>query len=555
MRLGKSIGILLASLLTGLAWVRAGEAPTPAAPPAAPASIPLQQILVADSVEAALALSPAPDQGFLLLYGPLANADKVELEKRLAAGKGQAISDQLLTAIVQVVTLFFRQRDFPIAEVVVPPQNIASGAVRLAVMRGKFREIKFQGNRWFSESMLRERLQVQSGEIIRLSELDRAVNWANTNPFRRVRVHVQPVPDTGEADLYVGVEERLPLRLATSYDNTGNYILGNDRYTAALTYGNVWGRDHQLSYQYTTTNHQEFLQSHAFDYRVPLPWRHVLTLSGSTTRVAASLYGGYFNQIGRSSNADLKYVAPLKLKGWEAELSGVFSFKQSNNNLEFGGQQVLGTTTDTFNASLGLVAVRNDPRGRWIFSGNLIGSPGNVNSRNTAEAFADSRGHARPSYLYGQLWGQRLTALAPSVTLVNRAIVQGGSTTNLLPSEQFSIGGSASVRGYKERIFSGEGGLLLTQEIQKQLPARPLGKRLPPLESSFLFFWDYGRTSVYEPSRGEAKHQSLQSVGLGLRFNVGSYLNGTIDYGVQARKTIYADPDRSRLHVRFTIAY
>ena len=246
--------LLAACLFRGAAL--AAE-PAPAAPAATAPAVPriiLRQLLFADSLEAAQALQPDPTKGYIVLTGPLAGSDAAELGRRLAAGEGQAISDQLLVGIVQVTTGFFRQRDLPVAEVIIPPQDITKGVIRVAVMRGKLREIKFKGNRWFSDALLRETLRVQRGEIIRLSELDQAINWANTNPFRRVRIHIEPIPDTGEANLHIGVDEKLPLRLAYSYDNTGNDLLGNDRHTAALTYGNVFGLDHQASYQFTTTH-------------------------------------------------------------------------------------------------------------------------------------------------------------------------------------------------------------------------------------------------------------------------------------------------------------
>jgi hemolysin activation/secretion protein len=547
---------LLAACLPGGAALAAE--PTPPAPaataPAAPRII-LRQILFADSLEGAQALQPDPTKGYIVLTGPLLGSDVAELGRRLAAGEGQAISDQLLVGIVQVTTGFFRQRDLPVAEVIIPPQDITKGVLRVAVLRGKFREIKFKGNRWFSDALLRDTLQVQRGEIIRLSQLDQSINWANTNPFRRVRIHIEPIPDTGEANLHIGVEEKLPLRLALSYDNTGNDLLGNDRYTAAITYGNVFGLDHQASYQFTTTHDPDLIQAHAFDYRIPLPWRHLVMLSGNQAKVDVPLYEGYFNQAGRSSGLDLKYLAPLRVKGWMAEGSAMLSFKRSNNNLEFGGAEVFGSGTDTFTASFGGTFIRPDKRGRWVLSLNLTGSPGDVNSRNTDAAYGESRYEARSRFVYGQAWAQRVTVLAPSVSLTSRVIVHGGSSTNLLPSEQFSLGGMGTVRGYKERIFSGERGLLLNQELTKQLPATSLGKRLPPLETSLAFFWDYGRVYNHQVRTIEPENFTLQSVGFGLRANIGTHFSATLDYGRQAKDPKYTDLARGRLHARVTLAY
>jgi hemolysin activation/secretion protein len=272
-------------------------------------------------------------------------------------------------------------------------------------------------------------------------------------------------------------------------------------------------------------------------------------------KVDVPLYEGFFNQAGRSSGLDLKYLAPLRVKGWMAEGSAALSFKRSNNNLEFGGAEVFGSGTDTFTASLGGTFIRPDPRGRWVLSLNLTGSPGGINSRNTDAAYGESRFEAKSRFFYGQAWAQRVTALAPSVSLASRAIVHGGSSTNLLPSEQFSLGGAGTVRGYKERIFSGERGLLMNQELTKQLPATSLGKRLPPLETSLAFFWDYGRVYTHQVRTIEPKNFTLHSVGFGLRANVGTHFTASLDYGRQAKDPKYTDLARGRLHARVTLAY
>ena len=104
-------------------------------------------------------------------------------------------------------------------------------------------------------------------------------------------------------------------------------------------------------------------------------------------------------------------------------------------------------------------------------------------------------------------------------------------------------------------IFSGERGLLMNQELTKQLPATSLGKRLPPLETSLAFFWDYGRVYTHEVRTTEPKNFTLQSVGFGLRANIGTHFSATLDYGRQAKDPKYTDLARGRLHARVMLSY
>jgi hemolysin activation/secretion protein len=541
---------LLACLLVAGAWLRAAEA-TPAPPEKANL---LRQILIADTVEAAQALSHVPDGGFLIVSPKLGKIDQVELLRRLKSGENKPITERLLAAVAQVVEVFMRSSGYAIATAIIPPQNIGEGALRVAVLPGKVRNIKIEGNRWFSESLLREKLRIERGGLVQVAELDQSLAWTNGNQFRRVKLHVEPVADTGEADLFFAVQERFPLRFTAGYENTGNEILGLDRYSGTVTYGNLWGLDHQVSYQQAMSHSTKLLRVHAFDYRAPLPWRHILTVSASSAKVNPTFFSGLFTQLGKSVNADVKYVIPTRLKQWEGEVTAGLSFKQTNNNLEFGGQFADFSMNDLFSASLSASAVRPDQRGRWVVSATLTGSPGDFNSRNTDETLGKSRFGARSRYLYGQAWAQRVTFLAPGLSSIARLSTQLAGT-NLVPSEQFSAGGLNTVRGYEERVLSGDSGFVFSHEVQRALPAIPLGKKLPRMDLVGAFFWDYGRTIIKHPLIGETKAAYLSSVGLGLRCSVGSYFSATADYGRQLEQIETPGAPHHRLHVKMSLAY
>ncbi len=231
----------------------------------------------------------------------------------------------------------------------------------------------------------------------------------------------------------------------------------------------MWGRDHQLSYQLLTTDEWSLFRAHALDYRAPLPWRHIVSIGGTYVRVNPTFLDGYFTQKGESINADVKYLAPFSKGKWQGELSASVSFKETNNNLEFSGTPVLGEKRDMITGVIAAAAMRDDARGRWILSSSLTGSPGSFNSRSSRSAYNESRFGANPSFLYSQFSAHRLTRLTPALTSTLRASVQW-SSTNLLPSEQFSIGGLATVRGYEERMLSGDHGYLATH-TSAQMPS------------------------------------------------------------------------------------
>lgn len=549
LRVWIGLWLAVASTLEPRAHASEGKVAAPA-----PARRLLHQLWLTNTLEPTDQPATESSGNFVILSPSLSFIDQRELSTRLSAARNRPIDEPLLAAIAQVVELYVRQHDYPAATVIVPPQNIASGVVRVAVLLGKVRNIKIAGNHWFSDTLLQEKLRIERGEIVRVSELNRSLAWTNTNPFRRVRMHVEPVPNTGEADLIIDVQERTPFRLSLSYDNTGNDVLGDNRYGAAVTYGNLWGKDHQISYQFSTTDDTNIFRAHGLEYRAPLPWRHVVMATAGYAQVAPTFFDGLITQKAESLSADLRYVAPVSRGRWQGELSATAGFKQTNNNLEFAGTPALNATTDLLTFTIAAAGMREDPRGRWLVSVNATGSPGQFNSRSSEEVYFDSRIGANPRFALGQISGVRLTRLTKKLTSTLRGMVQIGST-NLLPSEQLSLGGAANVRGYKERILGGDGGYTFTHELQHLLPSLPLGRKLSAMDTAIVLFWDYGRTLVKHPLVGQHKSDYLASVGAGFRASLSNNFSASIDVARQLEDIETPGEPHHRVHVKVSLAY
>jgi hemolysin activation/secretion protein len=404
--------------------------------------------------------------------------------------------------------------------------------------------------------------------------LEEAVNWTNANPFRRVKVVVNDLQnEPGLADLVVEVQEQIPFRAAVSYDNTGNEVLGLNRYSSSMQFGNVWGLGHQASYQYTTTDDTRLYQVHSGDYRLPLPWHHYIELAAAYSLAQPSYYNGLFTLKGQNLVTNLRYIAPVEHGALSMEFSGGIDFKQANNNFEWGGAVVpqLTTKNDIFQLSLGATVVRRDPHGAWAIGANVSLSPGDLDTRNSDATFAatrpngylrDANGNLNPSapigqshYAYGSLNVQRLTKLPADFQVISHGQIQI-SSANLLGSEQMSIGGQGTVRGYDERISSGDQGYLLSHELQSpewQTVLSLHGRKLGVMQTRLAAFWDFGKTG-FKHSFG-AIEQPLMGAGLGVRSNVSNNFSLAADYGWQLMQTTPQQPDHGRATIKVTMAY
>lgn len=572
--------LALASLFAAAACCPAW-AQTPAAPaqpaPAQPAqtTLILERIVLVEQGPEGEQFEPGEGSDFVVASPGLSKLNVADLNTRLAAGKGQPVSEQLLAGITQVIEGAIRP-DFPLAAAVVRPQRMEKGALRVTIALLKIRDVKFIGNRWFSNSLLQNRLQVSKGEIVQISDLEQSLRWTNNSPYRRVQLRIDQIPNTDEATLVFGVQDKIPLRFTATADNSGNDAIGRQRFTAGLSYGNVFGKEHEASYTYITTNLLDIYRAHVVSYRIPFGLKS-LQFSGSYATANPTFVDGVFVQKAVNTTADIRYTVPLRTGDNPIEAFASTSFKRSNNDLEFFSTNVNKTSADIVQLTLGMSAIWRDKRGAWAGSVSATGSPGGVTSHNTDLYFGggtdangqpidEARPDAKARYAYASLSLQRYQILPFSWELAFRSTFQIASG-NLLPSEQISVGGANSVRGYQDSIVGGDRGFILNTELitpawRHALPGK--FSKLPPLEGRMAIFFDAGATAVYSSPTPQQKQPPIASAGLSIRAALPGRASITADYGFQLSHlrnhlangtyTTYKDGG-GRGHVKLVIAF
>jgi len=518
----------------------------------------LRRLIFSDTAEKTKAIAPAPDAGRIVTQDMPLLATK-EFSNFIAPYFGQPITNESVERLRLAVIDYVKKHDRLVVDATIPGEDLARGEVRIAVAIGRYSKLQFKGNRWFSNELLMSKLGIKPGDEIRASTLEQAVDWANTNPFRHIQVLVNTMDvQPGTADLDVAVQERLPVRVAASYDDTGNDIIGNNHYTGSLQLGNLWGLDHQVSYQYTTTDVGHLYEAQAGDYRAPLPWHDYIDFSMSYAVMRPTFEEGLFNQVAKNVVADLRYIKPIQRQSWSLEFSGGVDFKQVNNNLDFGGFQVLNSDENIAQFTGGLTVVRRDPHGSWVAAVSANFSPGDFNTKNTDASFANARYGSQARYVYGTFVLQRITDIPLGFQLYTHGQAQA-SSANLLGSEQMTIGGQATVRGYDERIVAGDQGVIVNQELrgpvwQTRLPFE--AKTAPSLQTRLLAFWDYGRVQYKHVFPDDIPLDPLMSTGVGLRSNLGANnFSLSLDYGWQILRTNPPQPNTGRGDITATVAW
>ncbi len=543
---------LHASAVFAQAWRDVAPAPPPPTPRTAPSqpSAPAEENSAHIAVsrleglvfEAAGASTPrAAAQPGIAAHGlPLLNAAFLH---SFDGDLGQPLTFARLGEIRRAVVERYRAAGKPLVDVYVPEQDVSAGVVHIAVAEFQLGEVRTSGNRYFSDDLLKREMPLQPGGPILQSEVSLGLAVLNANPYRRVDAVFAPGQAANSTDVILQTDDRLPWRVNAGYDNTGVRELGRDRFFAGIDYGNLFGLDQHVAYQFTASNdffsgnpdiegrpNRARFMAHALSYIAPLAWHDSIELFGVYAQSTPRLPDSY-GQTGTSAQLSVRYDWRLPATGETAQLVQFgYDFKRSNNDLEFGGFQVFNSNTHVHQFVLAYDLSQPDDRGATHASAMLVASPGGLDGSNTDSAFRAARQGATARYAYLQLAAQRAFALGGGFTLSGRGTFQWTPNT-LLPSEEMGLGGESSVRGYEPYVVLGDRGWNVQAELRA--PALPFGASSAAAQP--FVFVDAGHVWNRIDQPAEASHGSLVSIGAGLRFQWSRFVDVRCTYGVPLR--------------------
>lgn len=492
-----------------------------------------------------------------IIVQDIGQVDTTEFKQRFSSFLGQPLSLNLLDKVNREVVRYFREKDIPVVDSLTPQgQDISNGVVQILVLVGKLGQVRVEGAEHFSSEKLAAGIRLKSSEALSQQELQEDIQWLNNNPFRRVNLFLERGAEFGETDIVLKVDDRFPLRVYGGIDDSGTEVTGKRRWFSGFNWGNAFGLDHQLSYQFSSSFDLDELNAHTFNYQAPLSWRHTLSVFGAYVESDPPVNTAGFDLNGKSGQVGLRYDLPLPaVEALNHNLTLGFDFKRSNNDLQFGTLRVFNTFTNVVQFNADYTGSIRDDYGVTGFGAVVNFSPGGISDDNSDTAFSVSRAGASADYVYARFNLNRLTPLPRDFTWALEFQLQV-SDSNLLGSEQLGIGGYRTVRGYDEYAVVGDEGIVLRNEIRSPAISVLEHLNINDYQDNLqaLWFLDYGIVDNADPLPGE-NSTNLLSTGVGLRYSLGPYVTARADYGWQLEQLAPGISKDNRLHASITLSY
>lgn len=460
-----------------------------------------------------------------------------------------------LQEVSKALELIIREQGYPFYRVIVPPQTLATGDVKLQVISFTLGEIEVTGNKYFTRNNIVASLPVlNKPESPNTQDLAEALKVANKHPSKQVQLTFKPSKAPDKLDAKISVSEHRPYQASLIANNYGTSSSGDYRLTGALQYSNLWGLDHIVNGSYSTSpDHAGTVEQYGASYSLPIyrlkGWLSAYYANSSvnvgtvatdlTVTGAGEMYGIHYQQF-----------LP-KLGKYEHSLDFGIDNRYFINDIQFQNNQV-GANVRSAPFS---VLYKGEYPWQNTHTGYYVQWVGNTDfgGHNTETHYRAARLNAKQNWdllRYGGNFSVNVKDWLAQTSLTGQH-----SNNPLIAGEQLGIGGSFDVRGYDQRETGADSGEIVKFELST--PAWSALSLAEGQKTNLFAFYDYGHGRLQSTTPGQVKDWNLSGTGIGARFQWREYFLGNIAFA-NALDTVEAGTTKAgnnRIHANIVLKY
>jgi hemolysin activation/secretion protein len=497
----------------------------------------------------------APVQRFEIDQFAVEGADsiaQIDVETAVYPYLGPARTAQDVEKARAALEKSYHDRGYQTVAVSVPPQDPKGGIIVLKVAELKIGRLRVKNAHFFDIDKIKNRAaSLREGTLPNFNAVTQDIVALNQWPDRRVTPALRAGVTPGTVDVDLNVDDKPPLHASVELNDRqspGTTVL---RLTGTAHYDDLWQIGHSLTFTYQVapervSDAQAF--SGSYLARIPdLEWLSFL-LYGVYSESDVATIGG-LNVVGPGQIAGIRAVFSLPSRGsFYHSLSLGPDYKHFDQTVGLGGS-ANDTPVTYMPLTVSYGATLQEPKALTQLNVGATAGLRGVGSSPTE--FDNKRYLARTNFflLKGDL--SRTQELPQGFELYGK--VQGQVADQaLVSSEQFSLGGFDTVRGYLESEELGDDGVAGTLELRSPDLASKLRAALkdadgkPTFNSLRLFgFVDGGIAAIHDPLAEQQASFVEWSTGLGTNFQIYTHINGMVALAVpmvSQTYTIAKDP-------------
>ncbi len=436
--------------------------------------------------------------------------------------EGQEIGLKDLYQVVAEINALYKKKSYITAKAILPPQKIENGIVTITLVEGRFGEFILDGNRHTVSSYINDRIPHRSGDLVKVDQLQKDIFYFNSTNDIQMKAELKPGKEVGTTDCILYLREPEVWHTTLFTDNAGRSESGLYRTGMVIENNSVFGNRESLVLNPTWT---KGTMAGSIFYSIPMDNRGTrigVSYSENQTEIISGTYQS-MDIVGDSRDVGLTITHPYVVKEKrKADVFGEIHWK--NSSTDFFGNTLLDSKVKT--ATIGSSERITDGKGVWYSQYSFTGI-----SATQKQAYDEK------NFWRFNLSAVRQQVLANERNLIWRLSAQLSDNSQLPSSEQFSLGGMSSVKGFTEGLLSGDQGYYIGLEYAFPLQ---FSKQIKG-----LVFIDHGSTyNSYE--NGMQSRDYLTSTGVGLIANFAPNYFGKVLIGFPLNSS--KERDRTRIH-------
>jgi hemolysin activation/secretion protein len=161
----------------------------------------------------------------------------------------RVLSSEDLETLRRKLSRYYIQRGYVNSGAIIPDQKVVEGVITFKIIEGRLTQILVEGNRWLSDTHIRERLALGAGPPLQIEALQRHLQLLQEDE-RIHLIHAELLPglELGQSLLKVVVEERRPFSAQLELNNYQSPNVGAERALLELSHTSLTGRGDRFSF-------------------------------------------------------------------------------------------------------------------------------------------------------------------------------------------------------------------------------------------------------------------------------------------------------------------
>lgn len=470
---------------------------------------------------------------------------KTEIDRLTENFKGKSTTLSELYELRSSISKLYANKGYVNSGAYLPPQKIQNGIVKIEILEGGIETIEVTGNKHLSDRYITSRLKSLPTPI-KTEQLLERLQLLRLDPLiKNISAELSAGLAPGMSRLDIEVKEADNFTLSSALDNYTSPSIGSNSRNIGIAHANLLGFGDRAQLNYTNTEGSNGLD---FGYAFPI--------NAKNGKISLA-YGFNSNDIvenpftpldieTKSNYYELNYRQPIIIKpSQELALGMSFSRQHSETSLLdipfplSTGADESGKTNISTLRFFQEFTQRSDKsvfamRSQFSVGVDLFDATTNDNAPDSK--FFAWRGQSQWARQFGD-----------DFVFLVRGDIQ--LADNLVPLEQFRLGGASSVRGYRRDISLSDSGLFASAELR--VPVLRINK----LDGVVQLVPFFGLGFPWQGENTGVEIDSLASLGMGLNFSAGDRFNARLDYGIPLTDTKADGDSLQEDGVTFSLGY